>query len=104
MKLKQAILLDPLTGAVCDPRAVWQMTDEMLVALAEWLPQWEDEIPLAKERLANGPRVETRDYAGAARLKVKSVDEMEADKMRKVVGESDKAQERPAEAELPATE
>jgi len=35
--LKQAMLHDPLVGAVCN-RGVWQMTDEMLVAQAEWLP------------------------------------------------------------------
>ncbi len=32
--LKQAMLHDPLTGAVCNPEEVWQMTDEMLVAQA----------------------------------------------------------------------
>ncbi len=37
--LKQAMLHDPLVGAVCNPEEVWQMTDEMLVAQAEWLPQ-----------------------------------------------------------------
>ena len=30
--LKQAALMDPLTGAVCNPPEVWQMIDEMLVA------------------------------------------------------------------------
>ena len=29
--LKQAMLHDPLVGAVCNPEEVWQMTDEMLV-------------------------------------------------------------------------
>ena len=28
--LKQAMLHDPLVGAVCDPEEVWQMADEML--------------------------------------------------------------------------
>ena len=37
--LKQAMLHDPLVGAVCNPEEVWQMTDEMLVAQAKWLPQ-----------------------------------------------------------------
>ncbi|RYG47484.1 alpha-glucosidase/alpha-galactosidase [bacterium] len=92
-KLKQAMLLDPLTGAVCNPPEVWQMADEMLVALAEWLPQWEDEIPAARERLS-GATIETRDYEGAARLHTKSVEEMEGDKMRKLAAESDKAKER----------
>jgi alpha-galactosidase len=30
--LKQAALMDPLTGAVCNPPEVWQMIDEMLIA------------------------------------------------------------------------
>ena len=39
-KLKQAMLLDPLVGAVCTPPEVWAMTDEMLKAQEEWLPQY----------------------------------------------------------------
>jgi alpha-galactosidase len=39
-KLKQAMLLDPLVGAVCNPPEVWKMTDEMLKAESEWLPQY----------------------------------------------------------------
>ena len=38
--VKQAVLHDPLTGAVCAPDEVWQMCDEMLEALAPWLPQF----------------------------------------------------------------
>lgn len=38
--LKQAMLHDPLVGAVCNPEEVWQMIDEMLVAQTEWLPQY----------------------------------------------------------------
>ena len=38
--LKQAMLHDPLVGAVCDPPEVWQMTDELLAAQARWLPQY----------------------------------------------------------------
>lgn len=38
--LKQAMLHDPLVGAVCDPEEVWQMTDEMMIAQAQWLPQY----------------------------------------------------------------
>ena len=41
--LKQAMLHDPLTAAVCDPPEIWQMTDEMLVAQARWLPQYKVE-------------------------------------------------------------
>src|ERR1041385_2505537 len=46
--LKQAMLHDPLVGAVCNPEEVWQMTDEMLIAQAEWLPQFAAEIPAAR--------------------------------------------------------
>src|SRR5579864_3007753 len=49
--LKQAMLHDPLVGAVCDPEEVWQMTDELLVAQVEWLPQYRDEVPRARQRL-----------------------------------------------------
>jgi alpha-galactosidase len=81
--LKQAMLHDPLVGAVCNPEEVWQMTDELLVAQARWLPQYRDEIPAARERLAraerNGTRVRLRDSEGAARLHVKSVEELAQD-------------------------
>ncbi len=80
MLLKQAMLHDPLVGAVCNPEEVWQMTDELLVAQARWLPQYAAEIPHAQARLAEaerkGARVKTVETAGAARLKVKSVEEM----------------------------
>lgn len=78
--LKQAMLHDPLVGAVCNPEEVWQMTDELLVAQAKWLPQYAAEIPAAQARLAaaerNGTRVKTVQTEGAARLHVKSVEEM----------------------------
>ncbi|MBK8033228.1 MAG: alpha-glucosidase/alpha-galactosidase [Chloroflexi bacterium] len=35
-----AVLLDPLTAAVCTPPQVHQMVDELLAAQAEWLPQF----------------------------------------------------------------
>ena len=73
--LKQAMLHDPLVGAVCNPDEVWQMTDEMLVAQAKWLPQYKKAMPAAKKRLAK-KTVKTRNYKGAARLKVKTVAQM----------------------------
>ncbi len=80
--LKQAVLHDPLVGAVCNPEEVWQMVDELLVAQAPWLPQYAKEIPAAKARLEEaertGKRVKTADYKGAARLQTKSVEEMAA--------------------------
>jgi alpha-galactosidase len=66
--LKQAMMLDPLVGAVCDPYEISQMTDEMLVAQARWLPQYVDEIPKAQARLAGEKPLGTRTWRGAARL------------------------------------
>ncbi len=82
--LKLAVLHDPLVGAICTPEEVWQMVDEMLVAQAEWLPQYADHIPAAKERLRN-PKVKTREWAGAARQKVRDVEEMRASKPKVTV-------------------
>lgn len=82
--LKQAMLHDPLTAAVCNPEEIWQLTDEMLVAQAQWLPQYADEVPKATARLAEaertGRRVHLRQTRGAARIEVKSVEEMAANK------------------------
>jgi len=78
--LKQAMLHDPLVGAVCNPEEVWQMTDEMLLAQASWLPQYvaRGAIDAARERLAtaeqDGSRVALRDWRGAARVDPKPVD------------------------------
>ena len=38
--LKQAMLHDPLVGAVCSPPEVWRMADEMIAAQRKWLPQY----------------------------------------------------------------
>jgi alpha-galactosidase len=82
--LKQAMLHDPLIAAVCNPEEIWQMTDEMLVAQAQWLPQYADEIPAAKVRLEeaerNGTRVKLRQTEGAARLHTRTTEEMQSDK------------------------
>jgi alpha-galactosidase len=82
--LKQAMLHDPLVAAVCNPEEIWQMTDEMLVAQAEWLPQYASQIPAAKARLAEaertGKRVHLIQTEGAARLHTKTVEEMAADR------------------------
>jgi alpha-galactosidase len=73
--LKLAVLHDPLVGAICTPDEVWQMVDEMVVAQAKWLPQYADAVPGAKERLAKAT-IKTRDWEGAARRKVRSVEEL----------------------------
>ncbi len=96
MLLKQAMLHDPLVGAVCNPEDVWQMTDEMLIALAPWLPQYAEEIPRAKDRLVthekNGTRVALQTGEGAARIKTKTIAEMahDAENARANAGASDK--------------
>jgi len=79
--LRQAMLMDPLTGAVCDPPEVWQMVDELLAAQERWLPQYAQAIAAAKARLADGLKIPVREgYRGAARLKTKTVEEMAAAK------------------------
>jgi alpha-galactosidase len=83
--LKQAMLHDPLVGAVCDPEEVWQLADHMLIAQSEWLPQYAAEVPDAKSRLdsheRNGTRVKLMEgFRGMARLHTKTVEEMAAQK------------------------
>ncbi len=82
--LKQAMLHDPLVGAVCNPEEVWQMTDEMLVAQAQWLPNYAAAIPQAKSRLeqaeCTGRRVHLIETQGVARIPVKTVAEMRSTK------------------------
>lgn len=94
--LRQAMLMDPLTGAVCNPAEIYQMVDEMLIAGDPWLPQYKDEIAKAKIRMKSADLIPARNYKGI-RLKEKTVDEMYKDKKeaRKNAAEADKAQERP---------
>ncbi|MCX7842511.1 MAG: alpha-glucosidase/alpha-galactosidase [Clostridia bacterium] len=99
MLLRQAMLMDPLVGAVCNPPEVWQMVDELLAAEAKWLPQYKEAIKCAKKRLDAGNLIKTREnYTGAARLKVKTVEEMalDAENAKKIAGAADKAQIRKA--------
>lgn len=83
MLLKQAMLHDPLSGAVAEPEQIWQLVDEMLVAQREWLPNYAAEIDAAAARLAahdeNGTRVPLLDWRGSTRLPVRSLDEMRGD-------------------------
>jgi alpha-galactosidase len=74
--LRQAFMMDPLTGAVCNPPEIWQLVDEMLVAGEKWLPQYKAEIKKAKARLAKGPLLKTKASKGAARLKIRSLDDL----------------------------
>ena len=68
-----AMMMDPLVGAVCNPPEIWQMTDEMLVAEAKWLPQYKKAIAEARKRLSSGKLLPVKEgYKGAARVEVKS--------------------------------
>jgi alpha-galactosidase len=84
--LKQAMLHDPLTAAVCNPEEIWQLADHMLVAQRDWLPQYEsngscDEAAARLEtHEENGTRVKLRDWEGAARQEVKSVEQLREEK------------------------
>ena len=75
--LKQAVLHDPLVGAICSPEEVWQMVDEMLVAQAQWLPQYAHAMEGARDRLRNS-KIATREWRGAARREVRSVETLRA--------------------------
>jgi alpha-galactosidase len=91
------MMMDPLSGAVCNPQEIWQMADEFLVAQAQWLPQYTSASAAAEARLAKGNLIPTRsNYEGAARLQIKSVEEMQLDReaASKNAGEADKAKER----------
>ena len=77
MLLGQAMMMDPLVGAVCNPPEIWQMVDDMLIAQEKWLPQYREAITQAKRRQATEGRIPTnKGYRGAARLREKSVEEM----------------------------
>jgi len=104
--LKQAMLHDPLVGAVCNPEEVWQMTDDLLIAQEKWLPQYQDEIPRARERLEEavltGTRVKLSETSGAARLHIKTVEEMARDKeaARANAAAADKGKLKPLKASI----
>ncbi len=75
MLLRQAMMMDPLAGAVCNPPEIWQMVDEMLVAQEALLPQYKQAIAQAKKRLASPDRIPARDYDGV-RVPEKSIEEL----------------------------
>jgi len=105
--LKQAVLHDPLTAAVCDTEEVWQMVDEMLVAQARWLPQYRGEVPKARRRLAahkrRGTYRGTKTSKGAARLHTKTVAEMRkrAAQQRRLAAAADKVADQRAKDAAP---
>ncbi len=103
--LKQAMLHDPLTAAVLNPEEIWQLADDMLVAQAAWLPQYQSNgaVAAAKKRLAAhekaGTRVKTMVWKGAARLRVKSVEELRRKRDQSVFAADKAAAQRARQAE-----
>jgi alpha-galactosidase len=73
--LKQAMLHDPLVGAVCTPPEVWQMTDEMLIAQAQWLPQYQHALENGPKRLAPAQPLGVKRVEAAPRLKAPPTEE-----------------------------
>ena len=65
-------------GGICVPNFKMEpadtlapaMVDEMVVAQAQWLPQYADAVPAAKDRIAKST-VKTRDWDGAPRKRVR---------------------------------
>jgi alpha-galactosidase len=93
--LLQALMLDPLVGAVCSPPEIAQMRDDMLIAEGSWLPQYKQAILGAQARRKLGPRLPTMEtYRGSTRQAVKSVEELsrKAEETRKRAGDTNKAQ------------
>lgn len=90
--LRQAMLMDPLTGAVCTPNEIKQMVDEMLVAGESWLPQYSKAVEEAKIRLSLGKLIPHKNYSGI-RVPEKDVETMRINKeeARKNAQEADKA-------------
>lgn len=91
--LKQAVMMDPLTGAVCTTHEISQMVDEMLVAQKAWLPQYAPALRAARKRLANEKPLGTRHTQGAARKTMRTVEELRGneEETRAVMGQADKA-------------
>lgn len=73
--LRQAMLMDPLTGAVCTPPEIYQMVDEMLIAGEQWLPQYKTDIEQAKERMKSDNLIPPKNLKGI-RVKEKTIEEM----------------------------
>lgn len=77
MLLRQAMMMDPLTGAICNPPEIWQLVDEMLVAEAQWLPQYKASIiEEARERLKSNNLIKPREYRGTVREKYTTIEDL----------------------------
>ena len=81
--LKQAVMMDPLCAAVCDPDEIWQMVDEMLIADEKWLPQYKEAIAEAKQRIAENYKVPNKEKSKDTFKKWKSIEEIANDEESK---------------------
>jgi alpha-galactosidase len=83
MLLKQAMMMDPLTAAVCNTPEIWQMVDRLLVAEQKWLPQYRHEIPAAARRLRSEKPLDTHPLYPSTRkpmeVKVEELESMRID-------------------------
>ena len=61
--LKQAMMLDPLNGAVLNTQEISDMTDEMLIAQKKWLPQYKDIIDKLEKTFRPDP---SKTYQGSS--------------------------------------
>jgi len=75
-QLKQAVMMDPLTGAALTPPEIWAMVDELLVANAAWLPQYGEAIEAARARLERNPPPQPREVWPETRRRIKTLEEM----------------------------
>ncbi|MFO7948303.1 MAG: alpha-galactosidase [Armatimonadota bacterium] len=76
--LRRAMMMDPLTGAVCTPPEIWQMTDELLVAHEKWLPQYDAEVFEGAQRRIDEEWIEPKGYDGPGRREPRSPEELRA--------------------------
>ncbi len=78
---------------MCNPPEIWQLVDDMLIAQAQWLPQYETAIAEAEKRQRTQPRIPiNEEYQGAARKKTRNAEELAADREEadKQAAEADK--------------
>ncbi len=80
-QLKQAMMLDPLTSAVLNPNEINQLTNDMLIAQEKWLPQYKEEIYKIREWKEVTPQIKVKQFEGAARVRIKTIEEMKKDNL-----------------------
>lgn len=77
--LKQSMLHDPLIAAVCNPREVWMMADELLLAEADFLPQYRDHIAAVRQRIEQSGGLRVSRHPAPARLADRPLEQLRRD-------------------------